>query len=124
MDLQDLPGRPCPIAAALEVVGDRWSLLVVREVTMGSHRFTDIQRGTGAPRDRLTARLKALVDSGVLRRESYNDSPQRYAYHLTDAGEELLPVLRALRGWGERWASDPDRGERVAVTGPGNPAPA
>ena len=63
MDLTQLPGRPCPIAGALELVGDRWSLLVVREVDLGSRR-TEIQKGTGAPRDRLAARLKALVDAG------------------------------------------------------------
>ncbi len=58
--LADLPGRACSIAGALEVVGDRWALLVIREVSLGSHRFTDIARGTGAPRDRLTARLPML----------------------------------------------------------------
>lgn len=109
MNLEDLPGRPCPIAAALEVVGDRWSLLIVREIGLGSHRFTDIQRGTGAPRDRLTARLKALVDNGILTKEGYSDAPPRYAYRLTDAGRALSPVLKALYGWGDRWASDPQR---------------
>lgn len=110
MDLADLPGRPCPVAAALELVGDRWSLLVVREVDLGSHRFTEIQRGTGAPRDRLAARLKALVDGGILRREQYSDAPERFGYHLTDAGQDLVPVLRSLYAWGARWASAPGPG--------------
>ena len=110
MDLADLPGRPCPVAAALELVGDRWSLLVVREVSLGAHRFTRIQEGTGAPRDRLAARLKALVESGILRRERYSETPERFEYHLTAAGQELVPVLRALRLWGERWASAPGTG--------------
>ena len=105
MDLADLPGRPCPVAAALELVGDRWSLLVVREVHFGAHRFTGIQEGTGAPRDRLAARLKALVDSGILRRERYSGA--RYEYHLTPAGQDLVAVLGALRVWGERWACAP-----------------
>ena len=123
MRLEDLPGRACPIGAALEVVGDRWSLLVVREVSLGSHRFTDIARGTGAPRDRLTARLKALVEAGVLRREQYSDAPPRYAYHLTDAGRELSPVLRSLYGWGTRWAcDDPDSVGAAPFSAPG-PAP-
>ena len=69
--LAELPGRPCAIAASLEVVGDRWSLLVVREVALGNHRFTEIARGTGAPRDRLTTRLRDLVDAGVLERRPY-----------------------------------------------------
>ena len=107
-DRADLPGRPCPVAAALELVGDRWSLLVVREVDLGSHRFTEILRGTGAPRDRLAARLADLVDRGVLRREPY--APERFAYHLTDAGRELTSVLRALYAWGERWACAPGPG--------------
>jgi DNA-binding HxlR family transcriptional regulator len=113
MDLTELPGRPCPVAGALELVGDRWSLLVVREIDLGVHRFTEIQKGTGAPRDRLAARLKALVDAGILRRERYCDAPERFDYHLTDAGRELVPVLRALFVWGDRWASTP---------GPGVPA--
>jgi DNA-binding HxlR family transcriptional regulator len=116
MDLADLPGRPCPAAAALELVGDRWSLLVIREVSLGAHRFTRIQEGTGAPRDRLAARLKTLVDAGVLRRERYCEAPERYEYHLTDAGQELVPVIRALRAWGERWACTPGQ---AATPAPG-----
>lgn len=104
--LQDLPGRPCSIAAALEVVGDRWALLVVREVSLGNHRFSDIVRETGAPRDRLTARLNALVDAGVLERRAYSTAPPRAGYHLTPAGRDLLPVLQALLQWGDRWVAD------------------
>jgi DNA-binding HxlR family transcriptional regulator len=102
----ELPGRFCSIAAALEVVGDRWSLLAVREVSFGNHRFTEILAGTGAPRDRLTARLKALVTAGVLDRRQYSTAPPRYDYHLTPAGRDLLPVLRSLMEWGDRWAVD------------------
>jgi DNA-binding HxlR family transcriptional regulator len=106
-DLLDaLPGRPCSIAGALEVVGDRWSLLVVREVALGAHRFTDIVRGTGAPRDRLSARLQGLVAAGVLERRSYSSTPPRADYHLTRSGWELVPVLQALLQWGDRWVAD------------------
>lgn len=101
-----LPGRPCSIASALELVGDRWSLLAVREILFGNRRFSDIARNTGAPRDRLAARLKALVDVGVLERRAYQDSPPRSDYHLTRAGRELAPVLHALLEWGDRWAVD------------------
>ncbi|MCW2757842.1 MAG: putative transcriptional regulator [Nocardioidaceae bacterium] len=110
--LADLPGRPCPIAASLEVVGDRWSLLVVREVGLGNHRFNEIVAGTGAPRDRVTARLRALEDAGILERRPYSDAPPRSEYHLTDAGRELLPVLTELLRWGKRHVvprDDPDR---------------
>lgn len=109
--LSELPGRPCPIAASLEVVGDRWALLAVREVSLGNHRFTDIAEGTGAPRDRLTARLKALVGAGVLERRPYSQAPPRFEYHLTEAGQALLPVLGQLLRWGRTWAvaaDDPD----------------
>jgi DNA-binding HxlR family transcriptional regulator len=106
MDPDALPGRACSIAAALEVVGDRWALLAVREVAFGNHRFSGIREGTGAPRDRLAARLRELVAAGVLQRRQYQEAPVRFDYHLTRAGRELLPVLRALMSWGDRWAVD------------------
>ena len=102
----DLPGRPCPIAASLELVGERWSLLVIREVSLGNHRFSEIARGTGAPRDRLSARLSALVAAGVLERRPYSTSPPRSGYHLTDAGWDLMPVLQALLQWCNRWLAE------------------
>jgi len=104
--LAELPGRACSIAGALEVVGDRWALLVVREVALGAHRFTDIARGTGAPRDRLAARLNDLVTVGVLERRPYSTAPPRSDYHLTRSGRDLLPVLQALLQWGDRWVAD------------------
>lgn len=104
--LTELPGRPCSVAGALEVVGDRWSLLVIREVACGRHRFTDIVRGTGAPRDRLAARLADLVTAGVLERRPYSTAPPRSDYHLTASGRDLLPVLHALLAWGDRWVAD------------------
>lgn len=106
--LADLPGRPCPIAASLELVGERWSLLVVRELSMGAHRFTDIVRGTGAPRDRVAARLKALVGAGVIERRQYQSHPDRFEYHLTASGAGLVPVLDALLVWGREHVVSPD----------------
>jgi len=110
--LAELPGRPCPIAASLEVVGERWALLVIREIVMGSRRFTDIVRGTGAPRDRIAARLKVLEEAGVIERRAYRDNPERFEYVLTDSGVALVPVLDALLAWGLDHAvtkDDPDR---------------
>lgn len=92
----------CSIADALEILGDRWSLLVVRECGYGVHRFTDIQRNTGAATDVLTGRLKRLEAVGILRRSPYQSRPPRYEYFLTDAGRSLFPILLALREWGER----------------------
>ncbi|MGD8166463.1 winged helix-turn-helix transcriptional regulator [Herbiconiux sp. P16] len=97
--------RVCSIADALDLVGDRWSLLVIREVQYGVQRFNDIQRLTGAPRQILTARLRKLEQVGVLVRTRYSSSPPRYEYELTKAGDELSSVLRDLRLWGERFAT-------------------
>jgi DNA-binding HxlR family transcriptional regulator len=97
-------GRPCSVAAALELVGDRWTLLIVRELLFGNHRFSAIARNTGAPRDRLAARLKGLVADGLVEQREYQSNPPRSSYHLTDAGRELWPVLQVLREWGDKWA--------------------
>lgn len=96
--------RVCGIADALELVGDRWSLLIVRELAFGVHRFNDIRRNTGAPREMLTARLRKLEQVGIITRNEYSQHPPRYEYHLTEAGEALAPVLRDLREWGEQFA--------------------
>ncbi|MET8702113.1 helix-turn-helix domain-containing protein [Kitasatospora sp. NPDC004723] len=98
-----LPGRPCSIAAALHVVGEKWALLAVRELFYGNHRFDRIARNTGAPRDRLTARLRALEEAGVVERRAYSERPPRYEYHLTEAGRDLAPLTQALLAWGDRW---------------------
>lgn len=116
--LAELPGRPCPIAAALELVGERWALLVVREIALGATRFGDIVAGTGAPRDRIAARLKALESAGIVARTPYHDSPVRHEYRLTTSGDALMPVLDALLQWGEHHAvadDDPDRQRRYRL---------
>ncbi len=91
----------CAIADALEVVGDRWSLLILRELNFGVHRFNDIRANTGAPRETLTTRLRELEDAGVIVRRQYSEHPPRDEYVLTDSGRSITPVLRALRKWGE-----------------------
>jgi DNA-binding HxlR family transcriptional regulator len=98
--LATLPGRPCPIAAALELVGERWALLIVREIALGANRFSAIVRGTGAPRDRIAARLRTLEEAGVVTRVPYQTAPPRDEYRLTESGRGLLPVLDALLAWG------------------------
>lgn len=96
--------RECTIADALEIVGDRWSLLVVRELFYDQLRFSRIARNTGAPRDVLTVRLRKLVEHGVIAREQYSDRPVRYEYRLTAAGRALSPVLLTLKRWGSEHA--------------------
>ncbi len=92
------------MAAALKLVGEKWALLAVREIAFGNKRFDMIARNTGAPRDRLAARLRALEAAGVIVRRQYSDHPARYEYELTQAGRDLREVLWALRAWGDKWA--------------------
>src|SRR3954452_11613785 len=93
--------RICSIARTLEVVGEKWALLAVREVFLGNRRFDEMVRRTGAPRDTLTARLRTLVDAGILHRRRYSEHPPRFEYHLTDAGRDLYPVILTLLRWGD-----------------------
>jgi len=102
----DVPGRPCSIAAALAVVGERWALLAIREINFGNHRFDQIARNTGAARDILTARLRSLEEAGVIYRRQYQPHPPRFEYHLTEAGKGLRPAINALRAWGDQWIVD------------------
>jgi DNA-binding HxlR family transcriptional regulator len=101
--MPDVSPRACSIAAALTVLGEKWSLLVVRELALNVHRFDQIARNTGAPRDILTSRLRRLEAEGVLEKRAYQEHPLRYEYHLTEAGAELRPILLSLAQWGERW---------------------
>lgn len=94
----------CSIADALSVVGEKWSLLVVRDLLYGRHRFADIAEATGAPRDVLTARLRRLEQAGLVHRVPYSEHPPRSEYHLTEAGADLAPVVLLLARWGDRWA--------------------
>jgi DNA-binding HxlR family transcriptional regulator len=94
-----------PPAPALQLIGDRWALLTIRELSFGVTRFNEIQTNTGAPRASLTARLRELEDAGLVERRRYNSRPPRDEYVLTPAGRELGPVLRELRVWGERHAT-------------------
>jgi DNA-binding HxlR family transcriptional regulator len=98
--------RLCSAAAALGVIGEKWSLLVVRELAFGVHRFDSIVENTGAPRDILTNRLRSLEASEVVEKRQYSERPPRFEYHLTQAGRELRPILLSLGQWGTRWAAD------------------
>jgi len=99
-------GRACSVAAALGIIGEKWSLLVIRELAFGVHRFDAIARNTGAPRDILTNRLRRLEAAGVIEKRPYQERPLRHEYRLTQAGNELRPVLLSLAEWGDRWAVD------------------
>ena len=97
-------GMNCSIARALDEVGEWWSLLIVRECTLGTTRFDEFQRRLGIARNVLTARLNRLVELGVLEKVTAEGSERRTEYRLTEKGEDLYPVLIALLQWGDRWA--------------------
>ncbi|MEW2355716.1 helix-turn-helix domain-containing protein [Spirillospora sp. NPDC029432] len=93
----------CSIGRTLEVVGQWWSPLIVRDVYLGLHRFDDIAGNLGISRNLLAKRLEDLVAAGILERRRYQDRPPRHEYHLAEAGRELVPVLMAMMAWGDRW---------------------
>lgn len=100
--------RVCSIARTLEIVGDKWTLLAIRELMLGNRRFDEIWRRTGAPRDVLTARLRKLEARGLVERVLYQDRPPRREYHLTELGWSLHPVITVLREWGDTHLAGPD----------------
>jgi DNA-binding HxlR family transcriptional regulator len=95
----------CSVAQCLEIVGEWWSLLIMRDVFMGVSRFDDFQSRLGISRNVLNQRLNHLVDAGVLKRVRYQDHPPRDDYRLTDKGRDLWPVITAMRQWGDEWAA-------------------
>src|SRR5918998_127305 len=99
---RDYAGQNCSIAGTLELVGERWTLLIVRDAFLGIRRFDDFQRNLGIARNVLQSRLERLVEEGILKREPYQERPPRYEYRLTRKGVDLWPVLVALMGWGDR----------------------
>ena len=96
------------MAGTLSVIGEKWSLLVLREAFLGVRRFADFQRNLGAPKAVLTERLGTLVAAGILARVPYQaeGERQRHEYRLTDKGRDLYPTLVALRQWGDRYLDD------------------
>ena len=107
-------GQNCSIARALELVGERWTLLILRDAFLGIRRFDDFQRQLGIARNVLRDRLERLVEEGVLERRPYQERPLRHEYRLTEKGIDLWPVLVALVHYGDRWYA-PDGPPRVLV---------
>lgn len=93
----------CSIAATLAVIGDRWTLLILRDVFRGVRRFGQLQEDLGIAKNLLADRLAKLVERGVLERVPYQERPVRYEYRLTTKGADLSTALIALMGWGDRW---------------------
>jgi DNA-binding HxlR family transcriptional regulator len=110
----DYENQTCSIAGALEVVGERWSLLIVRDVFLGLRRFDEIQADLGIARNVLQTRLTRLLDEDVLERSLYRERPKRYEYRLTEKGLDLWPTIVALMRWGDRHAA-PEAGPPVVL---------
>jgi DNA-binding HxlR family transcriptional regulator len=101
---RDYDTQTCSIARALEVVGERWTVLILRNVALGIHRFDEQQNQLGIARNVLAARLERLVQQGILERRPYGERPVRHEYHFTDKGRALGPVLIELKHWGDTYA--------------------
>jgi DNA-binding HxlR family transcriptional regulator len=104
---RDYPDQVCSLAKSLEVIGERWSLLIIRDVMTGNRRFSGIQANLGIARNVLSARLQRLLDEGIIERRAYQESPPRHEYFLTEKGLDLWPSLIALMGWGDRHSDNP-----------------
>jgi DNA-binding HxlR family transcriptional regulator len=100
----DYSGQNCSIASTLELIGERWTILILRDAFLGIRRFDDFQSHLGIARNVLNARLNRLVDEGLLRRVPYQERPQRFEYRLTSKAVDLWPVLVALLKWGDKHA--------------------
>lgn len=105
---------PCSLARAVDLLGDWWTPLVLREAYWGVRRFEDFQRDLGIGRNILTQRLGRLVDEGMLERRPYQERPVRHEYVLTDKGRDFFPVILAMMRWGDRWLAG-DEGPPVVL---------
>lgn len=115
MRWSEIGDQTCPVARSLSVLGDRWTMLVLREAFWRVRRFEQFQERTGAPRPVLAERLKMLVDEGVFERRLYSERPDRYEYRLTEKGLALYPVVISLLEWGEQWMTEPDEAPVVEL---------
>lgn len=115
----DYEGQVCSIASTLELIGERWTLLVIREVFSRRRRFEQMQETLGVARNVLSNRLQRLVDEGILERRPYSERPRRYEYFLTEKGLDLWPTLVTLMHWGDEHAS-PDGGPPVILVHKGD----
>jgi DNA-binding HxlR family transcriptional regulator len=112
-NVSNYPRDACSVASTLEVIGERWTMHVLREAFVGVRRFEDFRRNIGVARNILSDRLGTLVAEGILRRERYSEHPPRYEYRLTRKGVDLYGILIELMKWGNRWG--PHSGEPAVI---------
>lgn len=117
-----LPSETCTIARAVAMVGDPWSILLLRELFLGNRRFDQFLRQTGMSSHLLSQRLKKLEGGGVVRRRAYCQHPVRYEYHLTRMGRDLWPTIIALKQWGDGWLGRGEPPVQLRHTGCGQVA--
>ena len=107
MSLSEIGRQTCSVARTVSVIGDPWTLMLLRELFLGSRRFDEFQAYTEASPHLLSVRLRGLVESGIVEMRPYQERPLRHEYHLTEKGIALWPVITALREWGDRWNQAP-----------------
>jgi len=108
MRWEEVNTQTCSIARAISVFGDRWTMLILREIFLRVRRFSELQRSLGISKHRLSDRLNRLVESGVLYKDLYDSSHNRYEYKLTEKGIDLYPVIISIAQWGDKWEADDD----------------
>lgn len=115
MGWSEVANTVCPVARSLAVVGDRWTVLILRELFLGVKKFEEFQVQTGMSSHLLSSRLKRLTEDGIIARHQYTDRPTRYEYRLTNKGLDLYPLILSLKSWGERWAAPQLNSEKALV---------
>ena len=115
MGWDEIGDSVCPIARALALVGDRWTMLILMEMVRGQHRFDELQAQTGMSSHLLSTRLKRMEQDGLIERRAYSERPPRSAYYATAKGKELDPVLMILRTWGRKWEGDKPAGSPATM---------
>lgn len=117
MGWSEIGDTVCPIARSLAVVGDRWTVLILRELFLGVKRFEEFQAQTGMSSHLLSTRLKRLEADGIVARRPYSDRPPRHEYRLTSKGLDLYPLLLSLKAWGEKWGGlEPNAAPALVIT--------
>ena len=107
MPIDAFAQQNCSIAQPLSILGERWTLLVLREISLGSRRFDELQSELGVATNVLSERLTTLVDEGIVEKRPYSEHPERFEYRLTDKGADLQPILLAFLRWGDRYTAGP-----------------
>ena len=110
MKWSEINQRPCPVARGLAIIGDGWTLLIIKNLFAGLNRFSEIQKSCEISRPRLSERLKRLKSAGVITKVAYEENKLRQKYILTEKGLDLLPILISIEHWGSKWESNSKKG--------------